>query len=98
MSKRSKALGTLKNDTPKGPSTAGGAYIRHYNEEAMVWAWRKLDHALYYRDKDGKIHAYQPGLDKDRDKIFPGLAKKLGLVIVGRSERRALYKAEKKKA
>ncbi len=87
--------GGTKNTNPNGPSTAGTSYRRHWNEEAKVWAWRKVVHSLYYLDKEGQIHAYQPGEDEARDKAFPAIAKKMGLVLIGRKERRAMHRAER---
>ena len=87
----------LRNTNPNGPATAGESYRRHWNEAAKVWAWRKQVHSLYYRGKDGAIHAYQPGQDAARDAAFPALARKLGLTLIGRAERRALHRAERKR-
>lgn len=87
--------GGPRNHCEDGPATAGTSYRRHWNEDAQVWAWRKVTHSLYYRDKDGQIHAYQPGEDKARDMAFPAIAKKKGLVLIGRKERRAIHREER---
>ncbi len=100
MSKRSQVseIGEAYiNPNPNGPSTGGACYRKVLDPESGVMGWRKFIHSLYYKEPNGTLHAYQPGQDKDRDARFPALAKKLRLVLVGRAERRALHKAERKR-
>ena len=73
----------------------GPVYRRMLDPDTGVWGWRRYDLALYYKALDGQVHAYQPGQDEARDKAFPALARKLGLRLLGRGERRALHREEK---
>lgn len=85
-----------RNHNPEGPACPGGPmYRKVWSEEAKVWAWRAQTLSLYYRDRDGGIHAYQPGEEATRDKAFPRMAKDLGLVIIPRAERRAMHREER---
>jgi len=95
------------NHNENGPSCPGGPVYRKVTDpDSGVPGWRAFQFSLYYREtkdqdgnplKDGPIHAYQPGQDRGRDLAFPKLASQKGLVLMGRQERRALHKLERKR-
>jgi hypothetical protein len=88
--------GGPRNHNPDGPAAPGGpVYVKVWNKDANCFAWRSRPLSLYYRDKSGQIHGYQPGEDPARDKAFPALARKLGLVLMTRAERRELHREER---
>lgn len=84
------------NHNPDGPACPGGPFYRKaWSEEAQVFGWRAQAAVLYYRARDGQIHAYTPGEDASRDNAFPGMARKLGLVLIPRKERRRMHREER---
>ncbi len=88
--------GGLQNTCEDGPSCPGGPiYRKAYDPDTKSTGWRAYSLALYYKAKDGQIHAYQPGQDVVKDKAFPALAKKLGLTLMNRAARRALHREER---
>lgn len=70
-------------------------YRKVLDPDSGVWGWRRYDLSLYYQAEDGQIHAYQPGQDTSRDKAFPAIAKKHGLKLLTRADRRTLHREER---
>lgn len=88
--------GGPQNTNPDGPAAPGGpVYRKVWDPDTKSMGWRAFSLALYYRAADGQIHAYQPGQDENRDKAFPAMAKKLGLQLLSRADRRALHREER---
>lgn len=78
------------------PANPGQTFVKVWNEQAQVYAWRRSLHTLMYRAKDGTLHAYRPGVSKEQDAAFRLFATKRGpLTLVGRKERRQMYREEK---
>lgn len=81
------------------PSHPGQTYVKVWNPDAQVWAWRLHPHALLYRDPSGALHAFRPGESKDTDNHFRLFVLARGpLTLVGRKERRQMFRAEKVRA